>query len=91
MIEVFKTNVENSFHADMLIDEIHQNFRHYSANFDLQDCDRILRIKSTGAPVESSVVINMLRNFGFHAEILPDEIVTMRDVRVKSSPIQLLQ
>jgi hypothetical protein len=72
MIEVFKTNVENHDQAIMLLDRIHQAFADYKANFDLQDCDKILRVKSS-AHVQADCLINVLKDFGFHAEVLPDE------------------
>ncbi len=46
MVEVFKTNVEDSSHADLLIEQIHKTYTHYTANFDLEDCDKILRVES---------------------------------------------
>ncbi len=72
MIEVFKTDVEDRDHARMLIMEIHQQFADYRANFDLSDCDRILRVKSASGPVEACLLINLLKEFGFEAEVLPD-------------------
>jgi len=75
MIEVFKTNVTNEAHARMLVNMIHQSFAGYKANFDLQDCDKILRIVNTTGSVRVGTVINFLNHFGFHAEVLPDEIV----------------
>ncbi|HKH62221.1 MAG TPA: hypothetical protein VKA49_15370 [Flavitalea sp.] len=72
MIEVFKTNVESHDQAKMLIEEIHRSFAGYKANFDLQDCDNILRVKSVTESVESDCLINFLKKFGFEAEILPD-------------------
>ena len=51
MVEVFKTNVKDPHHAAMLIDCIHKSFDGYNANFDLEDCDKILRVKSaSGIP-----------------------------------------
>lgn len=47
MVEVFKTNVEESVHACMLVDQIHKTFKNYKANFDLEDCDKILRVECT--------------------------------------------
>jgi hypothetical protein len=76
MIEVFKTNVHDHVHAKMLIEEIHETFIHYRANFDLEDCDRILRVKSSRGSVQPSFLINLLRNFGFKAEVLPDDLPT---------------
>ena len=73
MIEVFKTNVESYDQAAMLIDQIHRNFAGYKANFDLQDCDNILRVKSLSESIESDCLISFLRDLGYEAEILPDE------------------
>jgi len=91
MVEVFKTNVEHSSHAEMLINEIHQTFENYSATFDLEDCDRVLRVKSSGGLIESSSLIGLLKNYGFHAEILPDEVITTWDAHLKKSGLHLLQ
>jgi hypothetical protein len=74
MIEVFKTNVKDQDVADKLIDQIHENFIDYKANFDLQDCDNILRVKSMTGSIASNHLIYLLNEFGFNAEILQDEI-----------------
>lgn len=73
MIEVFKTNVDDRGHADLLLCQIHQIFHGYQANFDLDDCDKILRVKCTIGSVESYHIINLVRSFGCHAEVLPDD------------------
>jgi hypothetical protein len=72
MIEVFKTNVCHSDHANMLIEQIHRAFMEYKANFDLEDCDRILRVKSATGQVQPSLLIGLLKDHGFHAEVLPE-------------------
>jgi hypothetical protein len=73
MIEVFKTNVTNQDHANRLIDQIHNTYRDYKANFDLEDCDRILRVKCMTGSVQPSLLIGLLKDSGFRAEVLPDE------------------
>lgn len=77
MVEVFKTNVEHRDHAEMLVDQIHQVFAEYKANFDLQDCDRILRVKNHNGLVHSSPVIELLKYYGFDAEVLPDDVPSL--------------
>ncbi|MVT09130.1 hypothetical protein [Chitinophaga tropicalis] len=72
MVEVFKTNVNSPEHAHMLLDHIHNTYVDYSANFDLEDCDRILRVKSNEGPVQPFHLINLLSRFGFNSEVLPD-------------------
>lgn len=72
MIEVFKTNVQNQQEANRLIDEIHQAFIDYTANFDLEDCDRILRVQCETGFVQPFLLIRLLKDFGFQAEVLAD-------------------
>lgn len=73
MVEVFKTDVKDTRHARQLIHQIQQSFAGYSANFDLDDCDRILRIKSATGWVQATDVITILQNSGFTAGVLPDD------------------
>lgn len=74
MVEVFRTNVNDPDEAGALLGRIHATFAHYSANFDLDDCDKILRVEACQGKVESSVLIKMLREFGFDAEVLSDDV-----------------
>jgi hypothetical protein len=73
MVEVFKTNVQHPEHANMLIHHLHESFGHYRVNFDLDDCDKILRVQSKAGNVEPDFVIELLRDFGFSAEVLSDD------------------
>ena len=72
MVEVFKTDVKHRGKAKKLIGYIHQSFIGYKANFDLHDCDNILRVECATGVVESSLLIDLLKKFGFTAEVLPD-------------------
>lgn len=74
MVEVFKTDVNSREHAKMLLDHIHDTYVDYAANFDLEDCDRILRVKCNKGTVHPLPLINLLKNFGFNGEVLPDII-----------------
>lgn len=80
MVEVFKTNVNDPYHANMLIEQIKKMFTGYTVNFDLEDCDKILRVKSAGRVIESLRLINLFKDSGFHAEILTDDPLTFRDL-----------
>jgi hypothetical protein len=71
MVEVFKTDVSHADHAAALVQEIERSFVGYEVNFDLEDCDKILRVKSQDS-VQSQDLIDLLKSFGFTAEILPD-------------------
>ena len=74
VVEVFKTNVRHADHASMLVNEIHATFSDYTANFDLEDCDKILRVASRTAIIQVSAVVKLMENFGFNAEVLSDDI-----------------
>ena len=76
MVEVFRTNVEDEDHAGLIVTEIQKTFPTYFANFDLEDCDRILRIK-TNVKVDTEALINLLSTLGYDAEVLPDEVPSL--------------
>ncbi|RZJ80071.1 MAG: hypothetical protein EOO47_08805 [Flavobacterium sp.] len=73
MVEVFKTDVTTNDEAKKLIDLIHFSFNHYRANFDLDDCDRILRIKCESEPIETNLILSIFNQYGFNAEVLMDD------------------
>jgi len=74
MVEVFKTTVDNHFQAFRLLEAIHRAFPGYSANFDLDDCDRILRVVSHTSQVNTCAVIHLIISQGCFAEVLNDEL-----------------
>ena len=73
MIEVFKTDVQDKDQAAMLVDQIHETFDHCCANFDLDDCDKILRVKGITGETDVHQIINLMKRSGCHAEVLPDD------------------
>jgi hypothetical protein len=70
-VEVFKTNVADPERAKWLADQIEGNFANCKVNFDLNDCDRILRIVYEET-IQADLLIDLLRNVGCIAEVLPD-------------------
>lgn len=67
MVEIFKTNVDDRQLADRILKELRSHLPVYLFNFDLEDCDRILRAESTDIPVEVSSIIKIVA--GLHIEI----------------------
>ena len=61
MIEVFKTNVQKQKQAKLLA-ALSEAFPHYRISFDLDDCDRILRVE--GEDICNQQIIQLL---GVHA------------------------
>lgn len=72
MVEVFKTDVEKQNQARLLADLICLAFTGYRASFDLEDCDRVLRISCEGAAICNASVIGLLESFGYEAAVLED-------------------
>jgi hypothetical protein len=68
MVEVFKTNVQEETHAVELIHLLLHHFPGTSINFDLEDCDKILRVK--GQSYDSKRIILLLNQQGFTCNIL---------------------
>lgn len=68
MIEVFKTNVQKTDDANTLIALLLEQFPGSKINFDLQDCDKILRVE--GRDFSNDKVMTLLLKSGFHCEIL---------------------
>lgn len=75
MVEVFKTNVNCTEQAQRVLERIHRVFTGYHANFDLSDCDRILRVQSATAPIQSNALLFLLAEQGVIASILPDTVL----------------
>ncbi len=72
MVEVFKTDVSSIDDATFLIEQIHQQFVGCKANFDLQDCDQILRIQMDTETIPISPLVKLLNEHGFKAEMLEE-------------------
>jgi hypothetical protein len=70
MIEVFRTNISEKHLADKILDEIHKVNTAYQANFDLQDCDRILRVKALRGQVNADPIIHLISELGYKASVL---------------------
>ena len=50
MVEVFKTNVALQYQSEVLVLELLAHLPGSKINFDLDDCDRILRIEANHVP-----------------------------------------
>jgi hypothetical protein len=63
MIEVFKTNVQLISDSIHIIDIIKKQFPNYKINFDLEDCDKILRVE--GDKIASKSIVDCLNYLGY--------------------------
>ena len=68
MVEVFKTNITEIEHAEILTFKIQQQFPTLKINFDLEDCDNILRVE--GSFIPTNEIINLLHLEDYYCETL---------------------
>lgn len=68
MVEVFKTNIQNGRQATGILKKLGQLFPKCRINFDLSDCDKILRVEGKIASPEK--IIEVVTTDGFKCELL---------------------
>ena len=68
MLEVFKTNVQEPETAQQLVCILTSIFPDSRVNFDLQDCDNVLRVE--GDIVQPERIIELVYARGFKAAVL---------------------
>ena len=68
MVEVFKSNVQKETDTNYIIAVIRRQFPSYKVNFDLEDCDRILRVHAPS--ISNQRIIELLDSYGYHCEVL---------------------
>lgn len=69
-VEVFKTNVGQKDAAESVIKKLNKRFPDYKINFDLDDCDRILRVESVNGPVDTDGILKLLQELDYWVEVL---------------------
>jgi hypothetical protein len=88
MIEVFKTNITNPEQALFIVDRIHETFNGYKANFDLQDCDHILRIQSLNGSMDVQSLVDFLSGLHCTVQVLPDELELSWNAKCKIENVE---
>ncbi|MBD2755426.1 hypothetical protein IC230_21165 [Spirosoma sp. BT704] len=68
MVEVFKTNVQEVAISTMLIQKLLDRFKADKISFDLEDCDKVLRVE--GDNFSPDEIIESVNSFGYNCEIL---------------------
>ena len=63
VVEVFKTNVQKEADKNYVIAVIQSQFPDYKINFDLEDCDKRLRIE--GSDLEPENIIDYVNCLGY--------------------------
>lgn len=68
MVEIFRTDVTEQVHAAQLLELLRERFPGYELHFDLDDCDRILRV--AGEQVAVAAISETVRGVGFCCEVM---------------------
>jgi hypothetical protein len=68
IVEVFKTNVEEVKLSELLIQQLEDHFPDSLINFDMEDCDKILRVEASMVAPEK--IIQILNSNGYSCEVL---------------------
>ena len=67
-VEIFRTNIRDGRRARKVLRELSRRFPGCEINFDLDDCDKILRVAGTDFGIEE--LIEMITGLGFECEVL---------------------
>jgi len=68
MVEVFKTDVQKKTQSKMLLSVLSEAFPLFKINFDLSDCDKVLRVEGNNLEVHRIMIL--VKQNGFNCEIL---------------------
>jgi hypothetical protein len=68
MVEVFRTNVRRKRQAKTVMDILSKQFPLFRINFDLEDCDNILRVEGENICPES--IAGLVTENGYECDVL---------------------
>lgn len=68
MIEIFKTSVKRKSDSHKIVQDLKNIIPEARINFDLEDCDNILRIEANHFDIKS--VQSLLQKYGHESEVL---------------------
>jgi len=70
MVEVFKTNVRKKAQSRLLLCALSEAFPSFKINFDLSDCDKVLRVE--GDNLEALRIMIVVKEHGVACEVLEE-------------------
>ena len=72
MVEIFKTSVNSKKQANKVLKTLSARLPSYCFNFDLDDCDRILRAQSSHIPIETTTIIQVVKDQDIKISLFED-------------------
>ena len=70
IVEIFKTDVSTISDANFIIKELRRHFPSFRINFDLNDCDKILRLEAKACEIEVHQIVKIVRKLNFKIELI---------------------
>lgn len=81
MVEVFRTNIDTESKANCILERLQVTFPHNKINFDLEDCDNILRMETKDYDIDANAVIALIMDLGYEIEVLSDTVANTISVK----------
>ncbi len=72
IVEIFKTDVTDNNKGSVILRMLNEKFPSYIANFDLDDCDKVLRIESHSDDIDIESVIEFVSNLKTQITLIED-------------------
>lgn len=70
MVEVFKTNVTTKRNALKIMRLLKKEWKYYTFNMDLEDCDKILRVETMKEEINTKEIMRFLATINCEIAIL---------------------
>jgi hypothetical protein len=80
-VEVFRTSVTTIEKAEFLLEKLQREFPSCDINFDLEDCDHILRVATKHNRIDPSHILRLVKSHNESIEPLPDIVPTKIESR----------
>lgn len=72
LVEIFKTNVEEPSAATLIVQHLQNRLPRCRINFDLQDCDKILRVEGEERDINLASVIGLVEAHNYRIEYIAE-------------------
>lgn len=70
MVEVFSTNINTEKNAVAFLILFKKEYPAYRINFDLEDCDNVLRVQSETSSIDADGIISIIKASGYYAQVM---------------------
>lgn len=67
---VYKTDVDEHSKAKTILDEIYQIFPDSDLSFDLDDCDKVLRVEHSDGSIDEEKILQIVKNKNIQIDTL---------------------